>query len=63
MADHQSTIAAARAAAAAMNPDQQPQGNRATRRREQMAAWRQIRRRGRAMAVEQARIERRGFGS
>jgi hypothetical protein len=44
-----------------MNPDQQPQGNRATRRLEQLQEWRQIRRRGRATAAEQARIERRGF--
>jgi hypothetical protein len=38
--DHQDTIAAARDAAAAMNPDQQAPGNRATRRLEQLETWR-----------------------
>jgi hypothetical protein len=61
MADHQGTIAAARAAAAAMNPDQQAPGNRATRRQQQLQEWRQIRRRGRARAAGQGAIERRGF--
>lgn len=63
MTDRKTTIEAAREAAAAMNPGQQPPDNRATRRQQQLQEWRRIRRRGRAMAAHQDRTEKRGFGS